>query len=70
MQRLWGIKEKARTNCADVAPDGIREIAVERTRAMDSWFQGYYWDVAVCESCDVLTHLGWKFVNLADESKY
>ena len=53
---------------------GTVALPVHMKQAQDSWFEGYFWDVLVCESiCDSessgVTHIGWKFNSIANPSK-
>lgn len=40
---------------------------VERPSTEFSWFPGYAWQIAVCNSCS--THIGWKFLALTKNLK-
>lgn len=54
----------------DVAQEGLVELQVDMNKAIDSWFVGYYWSVILCEKCDGVTHLGWKFTSTADAESF
>lgn len=50
-----------------VPMDSLTLLQVPRLLAEDSWFPGYRWSVAVCESCggkgDSI-HIGWQFTHI------
>lgn len=48
----------------------IHETPVERERAMDSWFPGYYWTPLVmgCGDDGNWQHVGWKFTAVSDNA--
>merc|ERR1711871_474606 len=54
----------------DVPLEGIHELTVDPREAMDSWFVGYTWTIVVCERCDGVTHLGWRFTSTSDGSNF
>jgi hypothetical protein len=51
------------------AKSSIHETPVDRERAEDSWFPGYFWTpiVTACGS-DQWQHVGWKFTSLQENS--
>ena len=58
---------------------GAVALPVHMKQAQDSWFEGYFWDVLVCESsCNDsvsdsdssgVTHIGWKFNSITNPSE-
>ena len=46
-----------------VESSGLLTILVEVDMAYNSWFPQYYWSIVVCQKCDGMVHLGWKFTS-------
>lgn len=44
-----------------IDPTGLVIIPVDPASSYDSWFPHYKWDILVCNSCDRMLHLGWRF---------
>mmetsp|Transcript_32143 Transcript_32143/g.50174 ORF Transcript_32143/g.50174 Transcript_32143/m.50174 type:complete len:233 (-) Transcript_32143:215-913(-) len=44
-----------------IESSGVIEVPVDPKAAHDSWFPQYYWDILICNSCQGVQHLGWKF---------
>lgn len=44
----------------------IQPIAVDITKAQDSWFPGYYWNplTMLCQETNTWKHVGWRFTAL------
>jgi len=44
-----------------VDPTGLVIVPVDARSSHDSWFPQYKWDILVCNACDKMLHLGWRF---------
>merc|ERR1712216_764028 len=50
--------------------EGLVELSVDPREAMDSWFVGYALTIVVCERCDGVTHLGWRFTSTSGADSF